>query len=131
MGLERFSARSAHAVESSATISVSQADGGRDGGPMPGDIDLTVLNDRRKQAQRELSAVRESISSESAAGAVQEEQLERQALLEQIVRGYDEQLSNIGRLSASRLGMTPDVANLVRQRSQAFLITSLMLLSVT
>jgi hypothetical protein len=98
---------------------------------MPGDIDLTVLNDRRKQAQRELSAVRESISSESAAGAVQEEQLKRQALLEQIARGYDEQLSNIGRLSASRLGMTPDVANLVRQRSQAFLITSLMLLSVT
>jgi small-conductance mechanosensitive channel len=37
----------------------------------------------------------------------------------------------IGRLSASRFGMTQDVANLVRQWSQAFFVTALILLSFT
>lgn len=101
-GLDRPFEQFVHAAEPSATMSDSHESGNRDSGTMPNGINLTLLGDRRKEAQTELDAVRASLSSKRAVGALQEEQLERQALLEQIVRGYDEQLSDLQRLTEAR-----------------------------
>ncbi len=101
-GFDRLFAESAHAIELNPTASAPQADRGPDGGSMPVDIDLGTLGDRRAQAQRELHVIRKTISSKNAPGAVQEEQLERQALLEQLIRRYDEQMSDVQRLTEAR-----------------------------
>lgn len=99
-GFERFGGACALAVEPNPATSASQAgDGSEDGS---GVLDVNALGDRRKHAQVELNAIRQSLSSKNAAGIVQEEQLERQALLEQVVRGYDEQLSDVQRLVEAR-----------------------------
>ncbi len=96
-----LSPQSVHAVDSNLTMSASQTD--RPGGvSQPDEIDVAALSERRKQAQTDLNAVRESLASKSLAGAARGEQEERQALLEQIVRGYDEQLSDVQRLTEAR-----------------------------
>ncbi len=92
----------AHAVEPTLTISASQADSGSGGVSQPGQIDVAALRERRKQAQTDLNAVRDSLASKRVTGAAQEEQQERLALLERIVRGYDEQLSDVQRLTEAR-----------------------------
>jgi potassium efflux system protein len=99
-GFDCLAGEYALAQEPNRTPSVSQAGGGSDGGS--GGLDIPALNDRRKHAQLELSGIRQSISSKNAAGTVPEEQVERQALLEQIVRGYDEQMSDAQRLTEAR-----------------------------
>jgi small-conductance mechanosensitive channel len=80
-------------------MSASQADQGPSGASHPGEIDVATLRERRKQAQTDLNALRESLASESV---VDQARAERQALLEQIVRGYDEQLSDFQRLTEAR-----------------------------
>lgn len=82
--------------------SVSQGTGGEDGGSAPIELDLSALGTRRKAAQADLNAVRQSLSSKNLVGTMKERQLERQALLEQIVRGYDEQVSEFQRLTEAR-----------------------------
>jgi small-conductance mechanosensitive channel len=77
-------------------VSDPQADRGS------GDIDGAALRERRKQAQLDLNTVREVLASNGVAGAAWKAQQEHQALLEQIVRGYDEQLSEVQRLAEAR-----------------------------
>ena len=102
VGFDHLFAESAPAVELNPAMSAPQADRGADGGLKPIDIDVRALGDRRKQAHMELNVLRKTISSKNAHGAVQEEQLERQALLEQVIRGYDEQMSDVQRLTEAR-----------------------------
>ena len=83
-------------------MSAPQADRGASSVSQSGDIDVAALRERRKQAQTDLNVLRESLASKSVTGADGEEQQERQALLEQIVRGYDEQLSDVQRLAEAR-----------------------------
>lgn len=101
-GFDRPFEQFVHAAEPNTTVSDSHGSGNQDSGTMPSGINLTLLGDRRKEAQTELNAIRASLSSKRAVGALQEEQLERQALLEQIVRGYDEQVSDLQRLTEAR-----------------------------
>ena len=96
------SPHSAHAAEPNPTMSASQADQGPSGASHPGEIDVATLRERRKQAQTDLNALRESLASESVVDQARAERQERQALLEQIVRGYDEQLSDFQRLTEAR-----------------------------
>lgn len=95
-GVGTLSPRSARTAEQTLTMSDSHAD------RAPGDIDVPALRERRKQAQMDLNTVREFLASNGVAGAVGEAQQEHQALLEQIVRGYDEQLSDVQRLAEAR-----------------------------
>lgn len=93
---------SAHAVGPNLT-SATQVNQGPRGSSQPGEeIDVKALRERRAQAQSDLNAVRESLASKNGTGAAQEERQERQALLEQIVRGYDEQLSDFQRLTEAQ-----------------------------
>jgi hypothetical protein len=92
----------AHAAEPNFMMSAPQADRGASSVSQSGDIDVAALRERRKQAQTDLNVLRESLASKSVTGADTEEQQERQALLEQIVRGYDEQLSDVQRLAEAR-----------------------------
>ena len=56
---------------------------------------MTVeLGDKRAKAETELKAV----TANTASDVPQEELLERRSLLEQVVRGYDEQIDNYQRL---------------------------------
>ena len=100
--VDPLSPRSAHSVEPNLTMPASQADRGPGGVSKPGEIDVAALRERRKQAQTDLNALREFLASKSVTGAVLDEQQGRQALLEQIVRGYDEQLSDFQRLIEAR-----------------------------
>ncbi|MBX3331674.1 MAG: mechanosensitive ion channel [Nitrospira sp.] len=94
---------SAHAVELNLTMAASPVDRGAGGASKPGEIDMTALRERRKQAQTDLNTMRESLEFKSLTGpAREEEQQERRALLEQIVRGYDEQSSDFQRLTEAR-----------------------------
>lgn len=68
----------------------------------PGEIDITSLHERRNQAHTELNAIREPLTSKSVTGAARDRQQDREALLEQIVRGYEEQLSDFQRLTEAR-----------------------------
>jgi len=97
-----LSPHAAHAVERNLTMSDSRADRGPGGASKPDDIDVATLRERRKQAQTDLNAVRESLASKSVTGTAREGQRERQALLEQIIRGYDEQLNDFQRLTEAR-----------------------------
>lgn len=97
-----WSPHAAHAVEPHLMMSASQEDHGPGGVSPTGEIDVAALRERRKQAQTELNALRESLASKSVTDAAGEEPQERQALLEQIVRGYDEQLSDVQRLAEAR-----------------------------
>ena len=98
-GVHPLTASAAHAGEPTSRVSVSQEDGGQAERPTPGGIDLSMLSERRKEAQADLEALRPVLSSKSVIGMEQEEQLERQTLLEQLVRGYDEQFSDSQRLA--------------------------------
>jgi small-conductance mechanosensitive channel len=69
---------------------------------MPGGTDPAAIRDRRTRAQTELDAIREALSSQRPTDAVPAEQQERLLLLEQIVRSYDEQLSDLQRLEEAR-----------------------------
>jgi potassium efflux system protein len=100
--VDPLSPRSAHSVEPNLTMPASQADRGPSGVSKPSEIDVAALRERRKQAQTDLNALREFLASKSVTGAVLDEQQGRQALLEQIVRGYDEQLSDFQRLIEAR-----------------------------
>lgn len=102
VGADSLFPQSAHAAEPNLTMSASQEDRGPGGASQPGEIDVAALRERRKQAQTDLNALRASLASKSLTGAAQEEQQERQALLEQIIRGYDEQLSDFQRLAEAR-----------------------------
>lgn len=95
----------AHAAAPNHSVADSPSDGGSQRTPpSSSDTESTAARERRNQAQAELDALRESGRSEtrSARGSDEDERAERQALLEQIVRGYDEQLSNIERLAEAR-----------------------------
>ncbi|WHZ28112.1 MAG: hypothetical protein OJF51_002910 [Nitrospira sp.] len=94
--------QSAHAIEPNRATPAPQAEQKQNGVPQPDEIDVASLSERRKHAQTDLNALRESLASKSVTGAAGEEQQERQALLEQIVRGYDEQLSDVQRLTEAR-----------------------------
>lgn len=102
VGFVLFSQESAHAVEPYPPLSLSKQNGEQNGGSTLREIDPSMLDNRRKEAQMDLNAVRQTLSSKNVVGMVQEEQLERQALLEQIVRGYDEQLSDVQRMAEAR-----------------------------
>ena len=97
-----FSAQPAHGKEARAAVSGSEGERGSDGKSMPGGTDPAALRDRRTRAQTELDAIREAFSSKRPTDAVPAEQQERLALLEQIVRSYDEQLSDLQRLEEAR-----------------------------
>lgn len=101
-GLVSLFPQSTHAAGPNLTMPASQADGGANEVSQSPEIDVAALRDRRKQAQRDLNALKESLASESATGGAREEQQERQGLLEQIVRGYDEQFSDFQRLTEAR-----------------------------
>lgn len=101
-GVGSLPPRSTHAVEPNLTMSASQGDREPDGTSKPDEIDVAALRERRKHAQTDLDTMRESLASKSVTGAAREEQQERQALLEQIIRGYDEQLSDFQRLTEAR-----------------------------
>ena len=67
-----LSPQSVDAVDSNLTVSASQVD--RPGNvSQPDDIDVAAISERRKQAQTDLNAVRESFASKSLAGAAREE----------------------------------------------------------
>jgi small-conductance mechanosensitive channel len=83
-------------------MSTSQAARESGGVSQTGEIDVAALRERHKQAQTDRNALRESLASKSVTGAAREDQQERHALLEQIVRGYDEQLSDFQRLTEAR-----------------------------
>lgn len=97
-----LSAEPVQAGEPPPLKSVSQGTGGEDGGSAPIELDLSVLSNRRKDAQADLNAIRQALSSRNVVDMMKKEQLERQAILEQVVRGYDEQLSEFQRLTEAR-----------------------------
>ena len=97
-----WSPQAAHAVEPNLMMSAPQADRGPGGVSQSDEIDVAALRERRKQAQTDLNPLRGSLAPKSVTGAAGEEPQERQALLEQIVRGYDEQLSDVQRLAEAR-----------------------------
>lgn len=65
---------------------------------------LGELRDKRQQAQAELTAISRPGTKDKIvpSGATQEELQERRSLLEQVVRGYDEQLSDADRLKEAQ-----------------------------
>jgi potassium efflux system protein len=110
-GGDRLILSAAHALEPTSHMPLSQEHAGQKGGPTPVAIDLSTLSEQRKEAQADLEAIRQALSSKRAIGAAQDEQLERQALLEQLVRGYDEQLSDIQRLADARQRLADTIRN--------------------
>lgn len=101
-GADWLSAEPIQAGEAPPPRSVSQGTEGQNGGLAPIELDLSVLSTRRKDAQADLNAIRQTLSSRNVVDMMKEEQLERQAILEQVVRGYDEQLSEFQRLTEAR-----------------------------
>lgn len=101
-GVDSLSPHSAHAVELNLTMSDVHVERGSVGASKPDDIDVVTLRERRNQAQTDLNTARRSLASKSVTGVAREEQQERQVLLEQIVRGYDEQVSDFQRLGEAR-----------------------------
>lgn len=102
VGFDRLSEQSVHADVFNRTISASQEISPQAGDLKPEELDLSVLDSRRKEVQTELNAVRQFLTSKNLVDTVREEQQERQTLLEQMIRGYDEQLSDVQRFAEAR-----------------------------
>lgn len=102
VGFDRLSEQSVHADVFNRTISASQESSSQAGDSKPEEIDLSVLDSRRKEVQTELNAVRQFLTSKNLVDTVREVQQERQTLLEQMIRGYDEQLNDVQRFTEAR-----------------------------